>query len=423
MGYRHVFILPYNAPANGPAEQTVARTSSLLSRHCYKFANWHKALPQIVHSLNTTVHRSTEMTPFFALFGRHPISIPEVEDPELLQATYSGDDFVRSLAFRQQTAWASVREASKNLKEAAIRRAEKYRSQWATASADGTMLGGIRVGDWVWVRHGSKEHARHRRKQGYQAYRPFRVLELLPDSHALRLDVSGHRIQDVVSLRQCKRAPESWWVYDDGSPAAGDFRTPATTTATARGDPREIGGSLTASSHDSDDRDTYSVEWILDAEKFYNRWYYRVQWLGYLEPTWTSGATLRDAGSTVQDWMRLARDRWHERKRRGDYEVDPAVAFGRVHAQAHQPRPVESDEPTAATLEPPLMLPNDVPPPPVMSTQTPYPAVVQSQPDGSLRTVRRSPRFLATVVAPTPNSFAAAWNAARLLFQSSATHL
>ena len=39
-GYRHVFILPYNAQANGMAEASVKRIKLLLDRHTEGYAEW-----------------------------------------------------------------------------------------------------------------------------------------------------------------------------------------------------------------------------------------------------------------------------------------------------------------------------------------------------------------------------------------------
>eukprot|EP00965_Chrysotila_dentata_P162539 5367133-Pleurochrysis_carterae.AAC.1 len=62
------------------AEQAVARISRLLVRHTQQFRKWSDTLPVVTFALNSTEHLSTGMSPFFALYGRHPISLPELED-------------------------------------------------------------------------------------------------------------------------------------------------------------------------------------------------------------------------------------------------------------------------------------------------------------------------------------------------------
>eukprot|EP00965_Chrysotila_dentata_P168616 5568650-Pleurochrysis_carterae.AAC.1 len=44
-GLRRAFVVSYNAPANGMAEQAVARISRLLVWHTQQFRNWPDTLP------------------------------------------------------------------------------------------------------------------------------------------------------------------------------------------------------------------------------------------------------------------------------------------------------------------------------------------------------------------------------------------
>ena len=80
-GFRKMHVLPNNPRSNGLAEATVKRVSDLQSRHCRSLANWHLSVPMICHLLNCTVHSGTRVSPFSALFGRHPICVPELEHP------------------------------------------------------------------------------------------------------------------------------------------------------------------------------------------------------------------------------------------------------------------------------------------------------------------------------------------------------
>eukprot|EP00965_Chrysotila_dentata_P034531 1149093-Pleurochrysis_carterae.AAC.1 len=72
------------------AEQSVARIARLLVRHTQHFQNWPDTLPMVVFALNCTEHLSTGVSPFFALYGRHPISLPGLENPSLVELTKPG---------------------------------------------------------------------------------------------------------------------------------------------------------------------------------------------------------------------------------------------------------------------------------------------------------------------------------------------
>ena len=59
--------------------------------------NRKETLPMLCFALNSVAHSSTGVSPLFALFGRHPIMIPELEDPSGYRATFSGPEFLRNL--------------------------------------------------------------------------------------------------------------------------------------------------------------------------------------------------------------------------------------------------------------------------------------------------------------------------------------
>ena len=135
------------------------------------------------------------------------------------------------------------------------------------------------------LQHGSDTHASIRRKHGYPAYRRFRVTRVIPEADAVELDVGSTTIRPVVSVRKCKKAPPTWWLFNDGSLSSGRYDGPLKLSG-ARGDPHEIGGRLPGEDEmpDYDTQTTvcvYPVEAIVEAVKTKRRWLYRVLWLGY----------------------------------------------------------------------------------------------------------------------------------------------
>ena len=71
--------------------------------------------PMICHALNSSVHSGTLQSPFFALFGRKPICVPELEDPQLRRVDVDGQEFTGFLAARLRLAWKAIRTASRLL--------------------------------------------------------------------------------------------------------------------------------------------------------------------------------------------------------------------------------------------------------------------------------------------------------------------
>eukprot|EP00965_Chrysotila_dentata_P221061 6192169-Pleurochrysis_carterae.AAC.2 len=51
----------------------------------------------------------------------------------------------------------------------------------------------------------------------------FRVARMLPAAGAVQIDPAGTGTQPYVSRRLRKKAPQDWWIVDDGSSATGRF--------------------------------------------------------------------------------------------------------------------------------------------------------------------------------------------------------
>eukprot|EP00965_Chrysotila_dentata_P236125 6201144-Pleurochrysis_carterae.AAC.2 len=267
-GYRHIRSPSYNPQSNSLAEQ-----------------DWHLTLPMITFALNTTVHSSTGRTLIFALFGRHPVLIPELEDADLHQPTLAGCEFVDSLALRLRRVWDSVRESAIRVKQEAIDMADRHRQRWMHAHGPGATAG-INVGDYVLVRHGSADFAKNRRKHGCPALCRFRVVRVLPAVGAVQIDPAGTETQPYVNM---------------SSSAAGRFDQPGSFVTGVQGG--EHDGQV------DDGDDVYIVEHIDAARQRKGPWEYRVIWEGHRDRTWETRDTLSTAGEQVQAVMREARNR------------------------------------------------------------------------------------------------------------------
>eukprot|EP00965_Chrysotila_dentata_P214053 6188000-Pleurochrysis_carterae.AAC.1 len=144
----------------------------------------------ITFALNTRVYSSTGRTPFFALCCRHPVLIPELEDADLHQPTFTRCEFVNLLALCLRRVWDSVRESAIRVKQEAIDRGDRHRQRWMHAHGPGTTAGN-NVGDYVLVRHGSADFAKNRRTHGLPALRRFRVVQVMPATGAVQIDPAG----------------------------------------------------------------------------------------------------------------------------------------------------------------------------------------------------------------------------------------
>eukprot|EP00965_Chrysotila_dentata_P253891 6211494-Pleurochrysis_carterae.AAC.1 len=94
-------------------------------------------------ALNCTEHLSTGVSPFFNLYDRHPISLPELGNPSLVELTETGNEFVNILATLLRQAWLAVGDTSESLRfDAAAARAD---AQYCRLLKPNTMnsVGGI----------------------------------------------------------------------------------------------------------------------------------------------------------------------------------------------------------------------------------------------------------------------------------------
>ena len=98
------------------------------------------------------------MTPFAALFGRTPVRLTALEQPELLPQGDDGEEYVKKLGFRRKELHDRLADTSDAIKRAAV---EAYNRRHPTSNHQAKT---IAVGDKVWLTFSSKEKARYIRK-------------------------------------------------------------------------------------------------------------------------------------------------------------------------------------------------------------------------------------------------------------------
>ena len=114
-----------------------------------------KSLPLAQYLLNCTYHKGIRMKPFVALFGRDPVQLPELENPELTQEHAEGSVFLRTLRSRIEMISRSVKETSDRLRE--VRRLKGTEQQPENSIS-------VQVGDVVWLLHRNEAIAKRIRK-------------------------------------------------------------------------------------------------------------------------------------------------------------------------------------------------------------------------------------------------------------------
>ena len=167
-------------------------------------------LQLVVHGINCTETNHLGMSPFFAVFGRDPVGLAELEWPEIQRLDTDGDTFVRTLADNIRTIWSTLKATSDDAKRRAAEKLNLARNESAQKP--------LKPGDFVFVEHGDEMHSKRMGKAGLPRRRRFRVLESHPDRGYVRIDTDGVNIMDKVSLGRVTRAPSWYTVTDTSSP-------------------------------------------------------------------------------------------------------------------------------------------------------------------------------------------------------------
>jgi len=282
-GYRHIFILPYNAQANGMAESGVKRIKLLLDRHTDGYADWPSQLPLAQLLLNTTTHTGTGTRPYYALFGRDATALEQLENPALIPLPDNENEFLLGLRDRLIKIHHDLRLHSDAIKMARVAEdtARNY-SRLATSR-----FGKIVPGAYVWLIKGSKAQADYTRKHGHgQVWRHrYKVLDVT--RYAVLLEIPTDKSVPAVSpwqlIRRVTLAASQEHTKDAFSPIVTEFgvplkptwdRTPLTRQPPVDGDP------------DLPDDELFEIEAIHHAERVGNQYKIWISWKGYTEISW-----------------------------------------------------------------------------------------------------------------------------------------
>ena len=313
-GYRHIHTLPYNPQANGVAEASVKRIKLLLDRQTKDYAEWHKLLPLAQHMLNTTVHTSTGLTPFEAVFGREPVGLEKLENPALYPDG-DGDEFLSSIKKRMLHLHKSLREASDTIKHARIATKDRLEHSRLEKARLGTVLPSTPTHNrYVWLLYGSPENAAYIRKHGHGApwKHRYKVLEVKP--HAVRLEVpkdgSVPRVMEWQPMRRVCVARDNEHGPTGDEPYLTEHGLAASPEQTQSATGEKTSGDL-----DGDSEEVYDIERVVRADRVGNRYKIWLKWRGHvaITPRWRHELVLETSNTSllkeIEDAVQAARER------------------------------------------------------------------------------------------------------------------
>lgn len=336
-GYRHTYILPYNAPANGIAEASVKRLKILLDRHCKGYKEWHKILPLAQMQLNAHTHTGTKMSPYMALFGRSPTKLEFLENPSLLPNRTTGSEWLDEIRVRMVRIHSELQRASDDIKKA--RAAEANARQRSELNH---RAGHIQPGGWIRILRDSNEKAAYIRKHGHGEpwKNKYKVLEVKP--HGVRLEVPKDGSVPAIS---------EWQLIRRCEPARADDILPEKT------DPQLTEAGVPLPQHNvrvpdtTPDTTVYEIDKVLRAEKIGNRYKLWIKWKGYIDPSaeWKSDIEKQTSNEELLKEIEDAVQRYKDEQGGREPEDDPVV----------EDELIEQREPEGGDAEQPEQAAND----------------------------------------------------------------
>ena len=312
------------------------RIKMLIDRHCEEYVDWHKMLPLCQLLLNTTKHTSTGKTPFFAVFGRVPTGIEQLEDPSLLPDAPSKDMFLRDLKARMVIIHENLRRHSDVVKK--LRMDEDNAARHA--NIDSARVGQVTVGGYVHLLHGSAEQARYIRKHGHGRPWKYKYKVLKVDLHSVTLEVptdgSVPRVTPRQSIRRVTPARAN-----EHAPGPHDAQVTDLGLELPAGDLQRGAPNTAVQPDDGDPEQVYAIDHILSAEKVGSRYKIWIKWKGYSSPSWEWRHDLVASSANVE----LLR------------EIDDAVAVARAKYDSELPLPSADtvDQPELEKCEPEVL--------------------------------------------------------------------
>ena len=282
-GYRHIFVLPHTPQANGLAETAVKRLKLILDRHTLDYQGWHLMMGRAQSAVNQRTNSSSSDCPFAALFGRRPVTLTALENPNLLPEITADDKTIKSTAEMLKRIYMRIQHEVETTKQTAVKSQKQHHQHRQ-----------VRIGDKIWLTYSDADRARYIRKHGHgKAWRHAYTVERVKP-HAVRLTLpKDGSVPDVLpwqSLRKCAFAAP--YFHDDHMllPDTADSGLPMIQAPLT-----EVRSNDVETNHDEVSQDNgwstwspenkYEIERIVSAETIGNGWRLSVKWSGYPDAT------------------------------------------------------------------------------------------------------------------------------------------
>jgi len=227
----------------------------------YEQDNWDELLPLADFAYNNSVHASTRMRPFWAMYHRNPEMQFKAPKASHLQSEDQAGATLEGLAETHRTLCEYILEAQQ--------RQTKYAGGIAIT---------FNVADKVWLSTTHFQTTRPSKKLDYKRMGPYTVSKVI-NKHALKLDLPKTILNyNVFHVSQLDR-----------------YTPPVSAQPSSEPHPMIV-----------DDSEDWDVDSILDSKRCYRKLDYLVQWAGYryVRTSWEPAENLGNAQELVDEFHR-----------------------------------------------------------------------------------------------------------------------
>src|SRR5436189_6225952 len=159
----------FHPQSDGQTERVNQVLEQYLRIFCdYQQNNWHELLPLAEFAYNNAKHTSTQTSPFFANYGRHPRFSVRVTEFDQTPSNPSAEDLVETLKVIHES-----------LRHQLISAQDKYKQSYDTHVKLAPLF---KIGDLVWLSRRNITTTRPSQKLDHKRLGPFRISEVVGES-------------------------------------------------------------------------------------------------------------------------------------------------------------------------------------------------------------------------------------------------
>ena len=169
LGFDHSKIAPHNSKANGKVEVAHKSVKNILRNYMDEFKeDWDLHLPMVEFTYNVQMNDTTDYSPFFVMFGRHPILPLEAFIGPSDRPAMKTSEYIKELTEKRDKV---IKVITREIKRKQNTRKRKYNKQNANRMTK------LNIGDIVRIENTDRTGDHPQKYNSYYSYDIFTVVD------------------------------------------------------------------------------------------------------------------------------------------------------------------------------------------------------------------------------------------------------